>query len=109
MKQQERRRKGGGTFYSRLSAEELERLAEPFEKEFVATRPLTKAMRAQEQRAKRGRPPGGEGAEKVLVTLERGLLRDADSYARSHDKNRSQLIAEALRAMIHGQRKRKAS
>jgi hypothetical protein len=89
-------------FYSQLRPDELEKMAQLFEKEFVPTRPLTAAMRAQERRAKRkrGRPVVGEGAEKVLLTLERGLLREADSYAKKHSKNRSQLVAEALRGVL---------
>ena len=99
-----------GGFYSRLGEQELEKLARPFEKEFVATKPLTPAMRARERRArrKRGRPVVGEGAEKVLVSLERGLLRQADSYARKHSKNRSQLMAEALRAILRAPASRRA-
>jgi hypothetical protein len=60
-------------------------------------------MRVQEWRArrKRGRPVIGEGAEKVLITLERRLLHDADSYAKSHKQNRSQLIADGLRAILY--------
>jgi hypothetical protein len=97
--------------YSHMSAGELEKIAEPFEKEFVRTRPLTATMRAEERRAKRkrGRPVVGEGAEKVLITLERSLLREADSYAKKHKKNRSQLVAEGLRAVLGGGPVRRAS
>jgi hypothetical protein len=44
------------TDYSQLSLKELDKLAEPFEKEFVPTRPLTPAMRKQDlgTRCKRG-------------------------------------------------------
>jgi hypothetical protein len=100
-----------GKFYSSLPAEELDRIAAPFDKEMVPTRPLTPAMRAQGRRAKRkrGRPVVGEGAEKVLVTLERGLLRETDAYAKKHRKNRSQLVAEGLRAVLGERQRRRAS
>jgi hypothetical protein len=93
-------------YYSRLSAAELDRIAAPFDREFVPTKPLTPAMRKQEARAKRkrGRPIIGEGSEKVLVTLEKSLLRDADTYARRTGRNRSNLIADGLRAIIYTDR-----
>jgi hypothetical protein len=98
-------------FYSALPAEQLDAIAAPYDKEFVPTRPLTAKMRAEDRRAKRkrGRPLVGEGAEKVLVTLERSLLREADSYARRHKKNRSQLITEGIRAILQREPMRRAS
>ena len=92
-----------GTFYSQLSPAELDQMAAPFDREFVPSRPLTPAMRKQDERAKRkrGRPVIGEGSEKVLVTLERRLLRDTDSYARRVGRNRSNLVADGLRAIIY--------
>ena len=99
MKRTVTRQQHSSKFYSKLNPDELDRIAAPFEKEFVPTKPLTPAMRAQEHRVKRGRPVVGEGAEKVLVTLERSLLREADSYAKTHKINRSQLISESLRTL----------
>jgi hypothetical protein len=92
-----------GVFYSRLSPAELDRMAEPFDQEFVPTRPLTATMHKQDRRAKRkrGRPVIGEGSEKVLVTLEKALLRDADNFAQRVGRNRSHLIADGLRAIIY--------
>ena len=98
-------------FYSQLTPQQLDRIAAPFEKEMVRTKPLTPVMWRQERRAKRkrGRPVVGEGAAKVLVTLERGLLREADSFAKKHNKNRSQVVADALRAMVSQRSVRRAS
>jgi hypothetical protein len=100
-----RKARNVGVFYSRLSPVELDRIAAPFDQEFVPSKPLTPAMRRQEERAKRkrGRPVIGEGSEKVLVTLEKGLLRDADNYARRVGRNRSNLIAEGLRSIIYAE------
>jgi len=47
-----------------------------------------------------GRPRIGQGAKRVLVTVERGLLAQADAYARRHHLTRSHLICDALRAIM---------
>ncbi len=98
-------------YYSQLPAEELDKLAAPFEKESVRTKPLTPAMRVQERRArrKRGRPVVGEGSEKVLISVERSLLRETDAYAKRHKKNRSQVIVQGLRSILFPDQPRKAS
>jgi hypothetical protein len=89
--------------YSRTSAVELDRVAAPFEEEFVPSGPLTAQMKARLRRAKqkRGRPAVGEGAEKIRVSVERSLLRRADAVARKENISRSQLIAQGLAMRIH--------
>ena len=69
---------------------------------FSETRPLNAAERAQWARIKRkaGRPRTGEGAEPVNVTVERGLLRRADAYAKANGMTRSQLVAQGLAAVL---------
>src|SRR5687768_10511444 len=60
------------------------------------------------KRAKRrgpGRPRIGKGAKRVLVTVERGLLEQADAYARRHHVTRSHLICDALRAIMTSEHK----
>ena len=60
------------------------------------------------KRAKRrgpGRPRIGKGAKRVLVTVERGLLEQADAYARRHHVTRSHLICDALRAIMTSEQK----
>lgn len=47
-----------------------------------------------------GRPVVGEGAKMIAVSIEAGLLRRADEYAKSHGLKRAQMIADALRALI---------
>ena len=70
------------------------------EQHLAASRPLTKAQRQRfkrwQKRARIGRPVVGKGAKPVAVTIERGLLKRADAYARSHGMKRAQLIAHAL-------------
>ncbi len=68
--------------------------------------PLTAAQRASWEQAKKrkpGRPVVGKGAKRVPVTIEGGLLAEADAYAAKHGLKRTQLIAAGLRlAMANG-------
>ena len=47
-----------------------------------------------------GRPRIGDGSVRVQSTLERGLLEQADEFARRHSMSRSQLIARGLERML---------
>ena len=65
--------------------------------------PLTPVQRASWDRAKKrkpGRPVVGQGAKRVPVTIEGGLLAEADAYAKRHGLKRTQLIADGLRLAI---------
>jgi hypothetical protein len=64
--------------------------------------PLTPAQRRQWSRIKRkvGRPRVGKGAKIVPVNIERGLLKEADSFAKQHKLKRSQMVAEGLRLVM---------
>jgi metal-responsive CopG/Arc/MetJ family transcriptional regulator len=42
----------------------------------------------------------GKGAKIVPVSIERGLLKDADAFAKRHRLKRSQLVAEGLRLVM---------
>jgi len=66
------------------------------------SRPLNAAERKQWRRIKRkmGRPVVGQGAKVVAVTIEGGLLRRADEYARTHHLKRAQMIAEGLELLM---------
>ena len=90
--------------YWEMTKEELAAATTKYDRPFVAlneSRPLTSAQRQMLRRAKRrGRPPVGQGAKRVLVTIERGLLKDMDSEARRLGKSRSQLIAEAMKVIL---------
>lgn len=48
--------------------------------------PLTPAQRKQWSRIKRkvGRPKVGKGAKVVPISIERGLLKEVDSFAKRH-------------------------
>jgi hypothetical protein len=49
-----------------------------------------------------GRPRVGQGAERINISMERGLLKIADSVARKKGMTRARLIAESVRAYIAG-------
>jgi hypothetical protein len=47
-----------------------------------------------------GRPIVGKGAKIVPVSIERGLLKQADSFAKRHKLKRSQMVARGLRLVM---------
>jgi len=51
---------------------------------------------------KGGRPRIGRGAARVLISMERGLLEDADAFAQKKGLTRAGLIAQSVRAYIAG-------
>lgn len=60
---------------------------------------------------RRGRPKIGKGTRQISITVEAGLLKEAEAYSRRNGLKRSELISQALRQMLAGPtaRKRKAS
>ena len=48
----------------------------------------------------RGRPKLGKGAEVVAVSIERGLLEQADAYARQHGLGRSEVFVLGIKAVL---------
>jgi hypothetical protein len=95
------------TWYSKLPAKELDRMAAAVDREFDLSelKPLTRSMRKEETAARRkkpGRPRVGLGAAKVRVSLEKGLLKAADAYAKKHAISRSELISRGLQAVLKG-------
>ncbi|QOV90657.1 type II toxin-antitoxin system HicB family antitoxin [Humisphaera borealis] len=65
---------------------------------------LTASQRALHARIRRkaGRPKIGKGAERINVTVERGLLSEADRFAKKMGITRAELIAVGLRRAIAG-------
>jgi hypothetical protein len=53
-------------------------------------------IRSELRKRKPGRPKVGQGAKRVLVSIEGGLLQDADR-ARGHRMSRSDMVALGLR------------
>ena len=70
-----------------------------------AGKPLRKSDKALDRLARAkgraaGRPMVGQGAKIVPVSIERGLLKQADSFARRHKLKRSQMVADGLRLVM---------
>ena len=86
-----------------LPDEEKERQLKEFDKEFIyeTARPLTAQQRKLWERAKRrGRPKVGHGAKVISLSVERDLLKRADSFAKNHGMSRAKLFACGLRAIL---------
>jgi hypothetical protein len=71
----------------------------------IATKPLRESDKALHRRARArgravGRPMVGKGAKIVPVSIERGLLKQADSFAKRHQLKRSEMVAEGLRLVM---------
>ena len=67
------------------------------------SRPLNRGQRAKWERAtkkKMGRPKIGAGSVAISPTREKGLLKRADAYAKSHGLKRAQFIAQALKTVM---------
>ena len=76
-----------------------------YDREFVAdeAKPLTVAERKRFESARRrgpGRPRKGHGAQKINITIERGLLKETDGLAQKSGKSRSELISDSLRILL---------
>ena len=100
-----------GRAFEALPDAEKERIFQELEaastEELLArSRPLTRSEAARERemrkaaKARMGRPVIGAGAKQVAVTLERGLLKEADSFAKRHKLKGSQMVAEGLRLLM---------
>jgi len=87
-----------------MSSTDLDAQVKKFDREFIENqaRPLTPELESKLRRArrKRGRPVVGGGAKRVLVTIERDLLRRADSFRKKRKLSRAQLIARGLEAVM---------
>ena len=81
--------------YNKMTARELDAEVERFDRESPEGKPLTESQQMRHRRARRrvGRPIIGKGAERITITMERGLLRAADTFARKQNMSRSELIA----------------
>jgi hypothetical protein len=76
--------------------------AESPERRLARSRPLNPRERQQWRRFKKkaGRPTVGKGSKTISLTVERGLLQEAEAYAKRHGISRSNLVARGLRAVI---------
>jgi hypothetical protein len=86
--------------YWEMTTKELAEATAPFDEPFVAdrSRPLTPAERERWNRVKRkrGRPKVGRGFQRVSVSIEKGLLKQATALAKKRRVSRSKLFAQML-------------
>lgn len=65
-------------------------------------KPLSPKMKAIWERMKRrrGRPPVGEGAKVISLSVEKSLLKRSDNLAKKQGLTRAQLFARALESLL---------
>ncbi len=73
------------------------------EQRLARSRPLNARERRQWQKfkAKVGRPKVGKGAKTISLTVEAGLLKQADDYAKRHGISRAKLVAKGLQSILN--------
>jgi len=79
-------------YYNRVIPESELRDPTPRERAIIA--------RQRRHNRKAGRPKIGKGAKMVAVTIEVGLLRRADAFAKKHGMKRAEMVARGLRNVI---------
>src|SRR4051794_25940377 len=92
--------------YGKMTARQLNALTASFDRPIALreTRPLSPAERKQWQRAKRspGRPRRGKGARVISLSVEQGLLQQADLAAKRTGLSRAAIFELGLRAVLKG-------
>ena len=86
-----------------MTTEELERATKKYDKPFGGWdefKPLTKKDREIHRRARLAAAAGRKGQMRVLITMERGLLKQVDDAATRWGMNRSQLIAQGVQSIL---------
>jgi hypothetical protein len=86
-----------------MNAGELAEATKQFDREIdlSETRPLSPENRKWWNKARKGgRPRVGKGSKPILITMEQGLLDQADAYAKKLGMNRSQLFAKGIESLL---------
>jgi hypothetical protein len=90
--------------YDQMTADELAAATADLDKEMpgLPGRALTAEQKRLHREARRfpGRPRVGKGAKVVSISVEQGLLEEADAMARKLGITRAELVARALRASL---------
>jgi hypothetical protein len=90
--------------YGKMNAAELAAATAKYDRPFGGWdefKPITASDRRMHQQARRrGRPKIGDGAKRVMITVEMGLLKAADDYARRSGMSRSELVANGIRSIL---------
>jgi hypothetical protein len=98
-----------GEEFDALKAEDKEKVWNYYnrvipESELRDPTPSERAIIARQRRHNRkvGRPRIGKGAKMVAVTIELGLLRRADAFAKKHGMKRVEMVARGLLSVMGG-------
>lgn len=97
--------------YERMSLAQLREATKQYDVEDLSpprSKPVAPKLQAAERRIRKnlgGRPKIGQGAKRVLITVEQGLLKEADRVAKARKMSRSELIAMGLRMAMKGVRR----
>jgi len=90
--------------YWEMNTEELRQATreydQPFSAEKAASPPTRERAKLRRLQRKMGRPRKGEGCKQIAVTIERGLLRRTDAFARKAGMSRSAVIAAGIDKFI---------
>jgi hypothetical protein len=89
--------------YTEMTTDELREATRQYDREELGLpgKPLTSYDRKLHAQARRrGRPTVGLGAEKIRISLERGLLKRTDRAAKRMHVSRSELIARGLQVVL---------
>lgn len=93
-----------GKPFTQMSAAELAKATQEFDREFVAdsfaSPPADAKARWKRARRKRGRPRTGKGVRVISVSVEKSLLRQSDAFAKKQGVSRASLIAEGLKRVL---------
>lgn len=87
-----------------MNPTELAAATKEFDREIdlSETRPLSAENRKWWNKARKGgRPKVGKGSKPILITMEQGLLEEADAYAKKLGMNRSQLFAKGIESLLN--------
>jgi hypothetical protein len=95
-----------GEAFDALPAAEKERIYQELdamtpEQIKAASRPIgAREWARMHQPRKAGRPRRGAGVKVIAVSLEQGVLKRADSYAKKNKLKRSELITQGILSVI---------
>jgi len=66
--------------------------------------PLTAADKRRHRNAglRVGRPRVGQGVKRINISMEKDLLKTADTFARKHGITRARLIAQSVQTYLSG-------
>jgi hypothetical protein len=87
--------------YWEMNAAQLAAATKEFDEPFAVdkTQSLTPAER-QRWKLRRGRPKIGQGFQRISVSIEKGLLKKVNAFAKKQRISRSYLMAVALRGVV---------